>query len=430
MINDLKNLVYTLDKLDGSCYNLNKEKLKQGDIRNLEIHVFEDGEELNLENYNCLVKWVNANGTLNPLVGENVSTSGNVVHVELNDNCTKSAGTAKWELVINKGTKVDFSYTREVEILPSVEMLNEASKNLTDIWEQTTKAEQAATDFINRYGNLDGIKEKVDELDNTKAEQRDLDAVDARIDSFTHLAAGSTTGDAELIDARIGANGMTYKNAGDSIREQNNDINDLIEYISDGRALANLINKNNITDNKVISGDGSIEDRDGVSYTNSYLFLHSGKKITINFDAHATIVVYNLDKTFNKRVTTDVAPFTYTAENNCYIRFNIYTAKVNEAIAIIGENIPDVFMYKNILIPKRIKKIKNRSLEGSFLFCGDSICVGFGAEEKGGYSKLIAKNNPNMSYKNIAVSGATFGRRPNTNPGTSILDEIENEIST
>lgn len=222
MINDLKNLVYTLDKLDGSCYNLNKEKLKQGDIRNLEIHVFEDGEELNLENYNCLVKWVNANGTLNPLVGENVSTSGNVVYAELNDNCTKSAGTAKWELVINKGTKVDFSYTREVEILPSVEMLDGTSENLIDIWEQTTKAEQIATDFIKKYGSLDGLKGRVDELYNTKAEQRDLDAANARIDSFTHLAEGSTTGDAELIDGRVMADGIVANTIGDAIRTQIN----------------------------------------------------------------------------------------------------------------------------------------------------------------------------------------------------------------
>lgn len=40
----------------------------------------------------------------------------------------------------------------------------------------------------------------------------------ARINSFTRLAEGSTTGDAELMDARVGANGVTYTNVGAAIR--------------------------------------------------------------------------------------------------------------------------------------------------------------------------------------------------------------------
>ena len=48
----------------------------------------------------------------------------------------------------------------------------------------------------------------------------------ARIDSFTTLVEGSTTGDAELIDARIGADGITYSNVGGSIRGQIDSLND------------------------------------------------------------------------------------------------------------------------------------------------------------------------------------------------------------
>ena len=54
----------------------------------------------------------------------------------------------------------------------------------------------------------------------------ELEAERKRIDSFTTLAEGSTTGDAELIDGRVGVNGRTYTNIGGAIREQVSQLKD------------------------------------------------------------------------------------------------------------------------------------------------------------------------------------------------------------
>ena len=53
-----------------------------------------------------------------------------------------------------------------------------------------------------------------------KASKNDLDVERKRIDSFTKLEEGSTTGDAELIDGRVGADGVVYNNLGNAIRKQ------------------------------------------------------------------------------------------------------------------------------------------------------------------------------------------------------------------
>lgn len=77
-----------------------------------------------------------------------------------------------------------------------------------------------------------GIKSQLNE----KAKQIDLEIERARIDNLSSLSVGSTTGDAELIDGRIGADGVTYTNIGESIRTQ-------------VKGVKNQISKIKITDN-------------------------------------------------------------------------------------------------------------------------------------------------------------------------------------
>lgn len=48
----------------------------------------------------------------------------------------------------------------------------------------------------------------------------EMDVLDARMDTFASLPEGSTSGNAELLDIRVGDNGVTYSSAGDAVRGQ------------------------------------------------------------------------------------------------------------------------------------------------------------------------------------------------------------------
>ena len=92
-------------------------------------------------------------------------------------------------------------------------------------------------EIISSRGTHNTLNDRLDNVDeiqaqtNTQLSQK-INVEKNRIDSLTTLAEGSTTGDAELMDIRIGANGFIYNNSGTAIRHQISTISHVIDELS------------------------------------------------------------------------------------------------------------------------------------------------------------------------------------------------------
>lgn len=150
----------------------------------------------------------------------------------ISQNVTSHAGSLSFMLRFAQveGTTVKYAWhTKPFEDVSVAETLDSASvfeHEYVDIIQQWK--DRVMSEMYNYVDIVVKNNVNVAQIDVNKNNIADLanDAAvtKARMDEFSKLPEGSTSGDAELADIRIGANGKTYKNAGEAVREQFNEV--------------------------------------------------------------------------------------------------------------------------------------------------------------------------------------------------------------
>lgn len=182
--------------------------------------------------------------------------------------------------------------------------LSNQDKKITDL-QNTTKVS-----LDSQNTKIDNFKSEVNtSLSNqntsinqtTSAQNSKIATLESRMNTFTRLEEGSTTGDAELQDIRVGANGITYNTAGDAVRGQYNRLKADLDFLN-GNPLNYPIAWTN--GGYIDKTNGNVTSYEGWRYTdyielknNSYLYVVTNKESDNEYNAF-----YDSNKKFIKNL--------------------------------------------------------------------------------------------------------------------------------
>ena len=359
---------------------------------------------------------------------------------------TQAIATAKTETIetiLGESVDADFDTLQEVadwiqsDTTASAELVirvTNAESDIATIQNDYLKSVDKTELLSSISTNAIAIEENTEAIaDNTTA----IAVERARIDAFTVLPEGSTTGDAALEDIKIKADGTTSDTAGNAVREQINTLDDKIdEEVSKlSSEIVNLKNSglylSSYPDLELEWELGSININNGVNYeeeknssgeyhklstnrirTKNQVFIPKGTKIgLLDYSIFSyTACLYDKNGVFKSSISSAWITSDTLIQEECYIRFSVRyndNREINTTVTALNGGVYGLGNLLKVLKPSYFQDILDSRWCGkNIIVYGDSISDDdkFGIKK---YCSFVA-NWLDCGIKNTAVGGAGF----------------------
>jgi lysophospholipase L1-like esterase len=162
-----------------------------------------------------------------------------------------------YTITLTDGTTTTFNVTNGRETIVDSQMSTTSTNPLQN---------KVVTENVNSLNS--GLSEVTSGLSEEVARATNQENVlSSRIDNIVALPSGSTQGDAELMDIRVGADGTTYASAGNAVRSQ---VNDLKNALNENNELwGKVYNDENVMDFATITANRIVDITNGTPSTNT-----------------------------------------------------------------------------------------------------------------------------------------------------------------